>query len=65
VAAAPPGGRHSRAVGQLSVIRWHFKEFVLAVVSTPATLERAVPVMDDAEVQRIRNDFPVLNQQVN
>ncbi len=37
----------------------------MAVVSTPATLERSVPVMDDAEVLRIRNDFPVLNQMVN
>jgi cysteine desulfurase/selenocysteine lyase len=52
-------------VGQLSVIRWHLKELVLAVVSTPATLERALPVMDNAEVQRIRNDFPVLDQLVN
>jgi len=52
-------------VGQLSVNRWHLKEHVLAVVSTPATLERSVPVMDNAEVLRIRNDFPVLNQMVN
>ncbi|ACL39284.1 cysteine desulfurase, SufS subfamily [Pseudarthrobacter chlorophenolicus A6] len=37
----------------------------MAVVSTPATLERSVPVMDNAEVLRIRNDFPVLNQTVN
>ncbi|TLM85199.1 SufS family cysteine desulfurase [Pseudarthrobacter sp. NamE5] len=37
----------------------------MAVVSTPATLERALPAMDDAEVLRIRNDFPVLNQLVN
>ncbi|WP_285243677.1 SufS family cysteine desulfurase [Pseudarthrobacter sp. fls2-241-R2A-127] len=37
----------------------------MAVVSTPATLERALPVMDNAEVLRIRNDFPVLNQLVN
>ncbi|UTT70773.1 SufS family cysteine desulfurase [Arthrobacter sp. DNA4] len=37
----------------------------MAVVSTPATLEHAVPVMDNAEVLRIRNDFPVLNQLVN
>ncbi|UKA76711.1 SufS family cysteine desulfurase [Arthrobacter sp. FW306-07-I] len=37
----------------------------MALVSTPATLERAVPVMDNAEVLRIRNDFPVLNQLVN
>lgn len=65
MAAAPPGGRHSRAVGQLSVIHWHLKELVLAVVSTPATLERALPVMDNAEVQRIRNDFPILDQLVN
>ncbi|MET4590046.1 SufS family cysteine desulfurase [Arthrobacter sp. 754] len=37
----------------------------MALVSTPATLERAVPAMDNAEVLRIRNDFPVLAQQVN
>ncbi|MEW1805235.1 SufS family cysteine desulfurase [Pseudarthrobacter sp. NPDC080039] len=37
----------------------------MAVVSTPATLERAVPAIDNAEVLRIRNDFPVLNQLVN
>ncbi|MCU1517959.1 MAG: cysteine desulfurase [Pseudarthrobacter sp.] len=37
----------------------------MAVVSTPATLERALPAMDNAEVQRIRNDFPVLGQLVN
>jgi cysteine desulfurase/selenocysteine lyase len=49
----------------LGVNQWHLKEHVLAVVSTPATLERAVPVMDNAEVLRIRNDFPVLNQLVN
>lgn len=65
MAAAPTGRPPQPCVGQLSVIRWHFKEFVLAVVSTPATLERAVPVMDNAEVQRIRNDFPVLDQLVN
>lgn len=38
---------------------------VLALVSTPATLEQALPVMDNAEVMRIRNDFPVLHQLVN
>ena len=37
----------------------------MAVVSTPATLERALPAMDNAEVLRIRNDFPVLDQLVN
>ncbi|ADX72429.1 cysteine desulfurase [Pseudarthrobacter phenanthrenivorans] len=37
----------------------------MAVVTTPATLERALPAMDDAEVLRIRNDFPALNQEVN
>ena len=37
----------------------------MAVVSTPATLERALPAMDNAEVLRIRNDFPVLGQLVN
>jgi cysteine desulfurase/selenocysteine lyase len=37
----------------------------LAVVTTPATLERALPAMDNAEVLRIRNDFPVLGQLVN
>ncbi|ALV40439.1 cysteine desulfurase [Pseudarthrobacter sulfonivorans] len=37
----------------------------MALVSTPATLERAVPAMDNAEVLRIRNDFPVLGRLVN
>ncbi|WP_411375918.1 aminotransferase class V-fold PLP-dependent enzyme [Arthrobacter sp. MPF02] len=37
----------------------------MAVVSTPATLEQAPPVLDNAEVLRIRNDFPVLDQLVN
>ncbi|WP_457966380.1 SufS family cysteine desulfurase [Arthrobacter sp. D1-29] len=37
----------------------------MAVVSTPATLERALPAMDNSEVLRIRNDFPVLGQLVN
>ena len=37
----------------------------MAVVSTPATLKRALPAMDNAEVLRIRNDFPVLDQLVN
>lgn len=37
----------------------------MALVSTPATLEHAVPAMDNAEVLRIRNDFPVLGQLVN
>ncbi|KRE70520.1 SufS family cysteine desulfurase [Arthrobacter sp. Soil762] len=37
----------------------------MALVSTPATLERAVPAMDNAEVLRIRNDFPILGQLVN
>jgi len=37
----------------------------LAVVATPTTLERALPAMDNAEVRRIRNDFPVLDQLVN
>lgn len=37
----------------------------MAVVSTPPTLSRALPAMDNAEVLRIRNDFPVLDQLVN
>ena len=37
----------------------------MAVVATPTTLERALPAMDNAEVLRIRNDFPVLDQLVN
>jgi cysteine desulfurase/selenocysteine lyase len=37
----------------------------LAVVSTPPTLSRALSAMDNAEVLRIRNDFPVLDQLVN
>jgi len=35
------------------------------VVSTPDTLKPAVELMDNAEVLRIRNDFPILHQQVN
>ena len=37
----------------------------MAVVSTPTTLARALPALDNAEVLRIRNDFPVLDQLVN
>jgi cysteine desulfurase/selenocysteine lyase len=37
----------------------------LTAVSTPASLQRSVHAMDNAEVLRIRNDFPVLNQMVN
>ncbi|WP_458113686.1 SufS family cysteine desulfurase [Arthrobacter sp. R1-13] len=37
----------------------------MAVVTTPTTLEHAVPAMDNAEVLRIRNDFPALSQTVN
>ncbi|HYH77097.1 MAG TPA: SufS family cysteine desulfurase [Arthrobacter sp.] len=37
----------------------------MALVTTPATLERALPAINNAEVQRIRNDFPVLAQRVN
>ncbi|WP_416404324.1 cysteine desulfurase [Arthrobacter sp. LFS091] len=37
----------------------------MTAVSTPASLLRSVPAMDNAEVLRIRNDFPVLDQLVN
>jgi cysteine desulfurase / selenocysteine lyase len=37
----------------------------VSVVSTPATLKHAAGMIDDAEARRIRNDFPILNQQVN
>lgn len=37
----------------------------MALVTTPATLKHTVPAMDNAEVLRIRNDFPVLDQLVN
>ncbi|MFP3468397.1 aminotransferase class V-fold PLP-dependent enzyme, partial [Leifsonia sp. SIMBA_070] len=37
----------------------------MPVVSTPDTLKPAVELMDNAEVLRIRNDFPILHQQVN
>ncbi|WAP53418.1 cysteine desulfurase [Arthrobacter sp. ATA002] len=37
----------------------------MPVVSTPVSLRHAAGPMDDAEVERIRNDFPILNQQVN
>jgi len=36
-----------------------------SVVSTPSTLQRAAAAMDNAEVLRIRNDFPILGQHVN
>ncbi|MFD1212071.1 aminotransferase class V-fold PLP-dependent enzyme [Arthrobacter sp. GCM10027362] len=35
------------------------------VVSTPSTLQHAAAAMDNAEVLRIRNDFPILGQEVN
>ncbi len=41
------------------------KEFVLALVTTPATLAHAAADLDNAEVLRIRNDFPALQQTVN
>ncbi|WP_262103512.1 cysteine desulfurase [Arthrobacter sp. Marseille-P9274] len=37
----------------------------MPVVSTPATLKPAVGAIDNAEVLRIRNDFPILDQKVN
>ncbi|MGM0929774.1 MAG: cysteine desulfurase [Actinomycetota bacterium] len=37
----------------------------MSVVSTPATLKHAAGMIDDAEARRIRNDFPILGQQVN
>ncbi|MBD8043077.1 cysteine desulfurase [Arthrobacter sp. Sa2BUA2] len=37
----------------------------MPVVSTPDTLKPAAGLMDNAEVLRIRNDFPILHQQVN
>ncbi|HXF02363.1 MAG TPA: aminotransferase class V-fold PLP-dependent enzyme, partial [Arthrobacter sp.] len=37
----------------------------MSVVSTPATLKHAAGMIDDAEARRIRNDFPILNRQVN
>ena len=37
----------------------------MTAVSTPASLLRSVHAMDNAEVLRIRNDFPVLDQLVN
>ncbi|TJY72339.1 cysteine desulfurase [Arthrobacter sp. CAU 1506] len=37
----------------------------MSVVSTPATLKHAAGMIDDAEARRIRNDFPILSQQVN
>ncbi|MCG2620536.1 cysteine desulfurase [Arthrobacter sp. I2-34] len=35
------------------------------LVSTPLTLKHAVTALDNAEVLRIRNDFPILGLQVN
>ncbi|WP_426998654.1 SufS family cysteine desulfurase [Pseudarthrobacter sp. N5] len=37
----------------------------MAVVSTPTTLAPSLPALDNTEVGRIRNDFPVLDQLVN
>ncbi|MGW9402461.1 aminotransferase class V-fold PLP-dependent enzyme [Arthrobacter sp. NPDC055585] len=37
----------------------------MPVVTTPATLRPAAGPIDNAEVLRIRNDFPILDQQVN
>lgn len=37
----------------------------MALVSAPATLEQSAPAISNEEVLRIRNDFPILNQQVN
>ena len=37
----------------------------MPVVTTPATLRHAAGPMDNAEVLRIRNDFPILQQQIN
>ncbi|GAB3521549.1 aminotransferase class V-fold PLP-dependent enzyme [Arthrobacter monumenti] len=37
----------------------------MSVVSTPTTLKPADPAIDDQEVRRIRNDFPILSHRVN
>ncbi|MBD7996077.1 cysteine desulfurase [Arthrobacter sp. Sa2CUA1] len=37
----------------------------MPVVSTPATLRPAAGPLENAEVLRIRNDFPILHQEVN
>ncbi|GLB68289.1 cysteine desulfurase [Arthrobacter mangrovi] len=37
----------------------------MPVVSTPATLKPSTGPIDNAEVLRIRNDFPILDQKVN
>lgn len=37
----------------------------MALVKTPPTLVHSQPALDDAEVARIRNDFPVLDQQIH
>ncbi|WP_320416868.1 cysteine desulfurase [Arthrobacter jinronghuae] len=37
----------------------------MPVVSTPASLRRVGGPLDNAEVERIRNDFPILDQEVN
>ncbi|AUI51849.1 cysteine desulfurase [Arthrobacter crystallopoietes] len=37
----------------------------MPVVSTPTTLKHSVGAIDNAEVLRIRNDFPILNREVN
>jgi cysteine desulfurase/selenocysteine lyase len=37
----------------------------LSAVSIPNALRQALPSIDNEEVLRIRNDFPILNQQIN
>ncbi|QTG79509.1 cysteine desulfurase [Arthrobacter crystallopoietes] len=37
----------------------------MPVVSTPSTLKHSVGAIDNTEVLRIRNDFPILNREVN
>lgn len=37
----------------------------MPVVSTPTTLKHSVGAIDNTEVLRIRNDFPILNREVN
>ena len=37
----------------------------MALVKTPSTLQHAQQALDDAEVERIRNDFPALAQEIN
>lgn len=58
--AATPGGL------PLAIATYSYQGApVLTMVSTPAWGDAQVSALDDDEVRRIRNDFPVLEQEIN